>query len=148
MARIILADDDPILGAIAGEWLSKAGHDVTVASNGTEALRALGADRFDLLIVDMLMPDTDGLEVILQLRRTDQELPILAISSGGRMDVSSLLRPAMAFGATATMSKPLVQAKFMAKVTELIPAVDRSHQPCPSKPVDPDFPGQGGSSLG
>ena len=123
MARILLADDDPILRATVGDHLLLAGHSVTEACDGAEALEALGQGPFDLLIVDMLMPETDGLEVILQLRRSDQTMPILAISSGGRMDISSLLRPAAAFGATATMSKPLLPAPFLEMVERLLSPV-------------------------
>jgi CheY-like chemotaxis protein len=120
MAHILVADDDPILRATAGAYLADAGHTVSEASDGTEALEALSQSSFDLLIVDMLMPETDGLEVILQIRRTDQTLPILAISSGGRMDISSLLTPAAAFGATATMSKPLLRAPLLKMVQRLL----------------------------
>jgi len=121
MARILLADDDPILRATAGAYLADEGHLVSEACDGADALQLLAREPFDLLIVDMLMPDTDGLEVIMQVRRTDQQLPILAISSGGRMDVSSLLRPAAAFGATATMSKPLLRTPLVEMVASLLP---------------------------
>lgn len=121
MARILLADDDPILRATAGAYLADAGHTVTEACDGAVALQLLGQETFDLLIVDMLMPEKDGLEVILQVRRTDQQFPILAVSSGGRMDVSSLLRPAAAFGASATMSKPLLRAPLLEMVESLLP---------------------------
>ena len=120
MARILLADDDPILRATAGAYLADAGHLVSEACDGVVALRLLGEETYDLLIVDMLMPEADGLEVILQVRRTDQRLPILAVSSGGRMDVSSLLRPAAAFGATATMSKPLLKTPLIEMVESLL----------------------------
>lgn len=120
MAHILLADDDPILRATAGAYLADAGHTVIEASDGVVALQLLGRETFDLLIVDMLMPEKDGLEVILQVRRTDQQLPILAVSSGGRMDVSSLLRPASAFGASATMSKPLLRAPLIEMVESLL----------------------------
>lgn len=121
MARILLADDDPILRATAGAYLADAGHTVSEACDGAVALQLLGQQTFDLLIVDMLMPEKDGLEVILQVRRTDQQVPILAVSSGGRMDVSSLLRPAAAFGASATMSKPLLRAPLLEMVESLLP---------------------------
>lgn len=120
MACILLADDDPILRATAGAYLADAGHLVSEACDGIVALQMLGRENYDLLIVDMLMPEADGLEVILQIRRTDPNLPILAISSGGRMDVSSLLRPASAFGATATMSKPLLRAPLIELVERLL----------------------------
>ena len=128
MARILLADDDPILRATAGAYLTDAGHDVREACDGVAALQRLGQETFDLLILDMLMPEMDGLEVILEVRRTGSTLPILAISSGGRMDVSSLLRPAAAFGATSTMSKPLLRDPLLMIVNSLLPDVRPSQK--------------------
>ncbi|WGM32586.1 response regulator [Brevundimonas sp. NIBR11] len=113
MARIVLADDDPIFRLSVGEYLRTAGHEVFDAENGVVALDAVRSKSPDLLILDMLMPEKDGLEVILELRAAGVTLPILAVSSGGRMDTQSLLRPASAFGASAVMSKPLLREPLL-----------------------------------
>jgi CheY-like chemotaxis protein len=120
MATILIADDDPIVRATVSEFLTGAGHTLLEARDGVEALEQIERAAVDLLIIDMLMPNKDGLETILELRRADQAMPILAISSGGRMDVQSLLRPAVAFGATEVLAKPLRERELVAVVDELL----------------------------
>lgn len=120
MATILIADDDPIVRATVVEFLGAAGHSVSEACDGQQALDHIARSCVDLLILDMLMPNKDGLETILELRRSGSRLPILAISSGGRMDIQSLLRPAMAFGATQVLAKPLRRPELMDVVESLL----------------------------
>lgn len=120
MARILIADDDPILRMTVVDYLEAEGHEVIEAADGREALDRLAEGPFDLLIVDMLMPNVDGLEVIMQLRRSGATLPILAISSGGRMDRSTLLRPAQIFGANETLPKPLMRSALVSAAQSLL----------------------------
>lgn len=120
MATILIADDDPIVRATVSEFLTGAGHTLLQARDGVEALEEIDRADIDLLIIDMLMPNKDGLETILELRKADRAMPILAISSGGRMDVQSLLRPAVAFGATEVLAKPLRESELVAVVEGLL----------------------------
>jgi len=116
MANILIADDDPILRLTVGEFLGAVGHTVLEAADGQEALDLMAAAAVDLLIVDMLMPNVDGLETIMALRAAGSKIPIVAISSGGRMDRSILLRPAVVFGADVTLSKPLLRDTLVSTV--------------------------------
>lgn len=125
MAVILIADDDPILRATVKEYLEQIGHTVLEARDGEEALDQASSD-VDLLILDMLMPNKDGLETILELRGAGSALPILAISSGGKMDRSTLLRPATVFGANETMAKPLLRDALLAKVEGMLASKRRS----------------------
>jgi CheY-like chemotaxis protein len=116
MANILIADDDPILRLTVGEFLGAVGHTVLEAADGREAMDLIAAAAVDLLIVDMLMPNVDGLETIMELRKAGSKIPIVAISSGGRMDRSILLRPAVLFGADVTLSKPLLRDTLVSTV--------------------------------
>ena len=116
MANILIADDDPILRLTVGEFLGAVGHTVLEAADGREALDLIAAAVVDLLIVDMLMPNVDGLETIMALRAAGSTIPIVAISSGGRMERSILLRPAVVFGADVTLSKPLLRDTLVSTV--------------------------------
>jgi CheY-like chemotaxis protein len=124
-ATILIADDDPTLRAIGAELLSGEGYRVLEAADGDEALQVIEAEPIDLLILDMLMPNKDGLETIMELRRRDSAVRILAISGGGSMDVDTLLKPALIFGADRTLSKPLPISTFADIVAEMLrsPAV-------------------------
>lgn len=120
MATILITDDDPTLRAIASELLAADGHRLLEAADGDEALQILEGEAVDLLVLDMLMPNKDGLETILELRRRKTPIRILAISSGGSMDLDSLLRTAMVFGADRLMSKPLRISTFASTVAEML----------------------------
>jgi CheY-like chemotaxis protein len=120
MAIVLIADDDPIVRLTVGEFLGAVGHSVLEAADGQEALDTIATVQIDLLVVDMLMPNMDGLETILAVRRSGSTLPIIAISSGGRMDRSTLLRPAAVFGANATLSKPLLRDLLVSTVEAIL----------------------------
>jgi CheY-like chemotaxis protein len=128
MATILITDDDPMLRAIATELLASDGHRILEAGDGDEALHILETEAVDLLVLDMLMPNKDGLETILELRRRKTPIRILAISSGGSMDLDSLLRTAVVFGADRLMSKPLRISTFASTVAEMLA------QPLPETP--------------
>lgn len=117
---ILIADDDPLVRAIAMTLLEGKGYQVLEAADGAEALDIIRGHRVDLVVLDMLMPNKDGLETILELRRNRSTIRILAISSGGSMDVGSLLRPAIAFGADRSMAKPLRPAAFTSTVADML----------------------------
>ena len=120
MATILIADDDPIVRDIAGEMLRATAHAAVLAEDGVEVLRLLDVVAVDLLITDMLMPNMDGGEVILAAREKYPDLKILAISGGGAVGVDLMLRTARAFGADATLTKPLQIATFIRTVDQLL----------------------------
>jgi len=120
VATILIADDDPIVRDIAGEMLRATAHAAVLAEDGVEVLRLLDVVAVDLLITDMLMPNMDGGEVILAAREKYPDLKILAISGGGAVGVDLMLRTARAFGADATLTKPLQIATFIRTVDQLL----------------------------
>lgn len=126
---IVIADDDPTLRAIGEELLADEGYRILQAADGDEALRLIGSEPVDLIVLDMLMPNKDGLETIIELRRRQSDIRILAISSGGRMDIDSLLKPALAFGADRIMSKPLRISTFASTIAEMLDAAPLGTSP-------------------
>ena len=128
MAVIVVVDDDPTIQMIAAELLREGNHAVVAAADGDEALRVLAAMKVDLVVMDMLMPNKDGLETIIEARGLYPDLRILAISSGGRVGVGDLLRMARLFGANETYVKPLRLETFAATIDRMLaeaqPAVD------------------------
>lgn len=111
MAKILLIEDDDDFREFVATGLRLNGHAVTVAASGLfltgEASRADFETTFDVVITDMLMPDVDGLEVIRSVKAAYPACRVIAISSGGRFNKSSVcLDLADAFGAEATLAKP------------------------------------------
>lgn len=129
VATVLIADDDPTLRAIASELLAGEGYRILEAEDGDQALGYINAEPVDLVVLDMLMPNKDGLETIIELRRRRSDVRILAISSGGSMDVDSLLKPALAFGADRIMSKPLRYSTFAATIAEMLRAPSGNRSP-------------------
>jgi len=83
--RILLAEDNPINQKLAVRLLEKHGHQVTVANNGLEALEILGRQEVDLILMDMQMPELDGVETTQRIREQEQggnqHLPIIAMTA-------------------------------------------------------------------
>lgn len=123
--HILVVDDDLLVRMVAGEALSRAGYTVTLAEDGRDAMRKLESLSVDLIVTDVLMPDKDGLELTQDVKRRWPLMPIIAISSGGRLDSSHYLPLANAMGAEAVMAKPLRPGPFLALVREVL---DRSRR--------------------
>lgn len=104
--RVLVVDDDPIYRETARMFLNMLGRDVTLAENGTAGLATLAAKPFDIMIVDMEMPDMSGLEVIRLARARAElaDLPIIMVTS--RDDAMAIDR-AYELGASSFVVKPV-----------------------------------------
>lgn len=104
--RILLIDDEaPVLHTLQ-LLLEESGYAVTVARNGKDGVAAFRAGRPDLVLTDIIMPDQEGIETIMQIRRDCPDARIIAMSGGGRIGNSDFLAIASALGADATIAKP------------------------------------------
>jgi CheY-like chemotaxis protein len=79
--RILVADDEPQIGDLIRQALAPDGHPVDTVGDGQEVLDRLGSGRYALLILDVLMPRLTGVEVVHELRRRGDEIPVLLMSS-------------------------------------------------------------------
>ncbi len=120
MAAILIVDDDPTVRLIARELLQGGDHAIVEAENGALAMKVIEAVPIDLVVLDLLMPTMDGLEVIQSLRKSHPAVRILAISSGGRLGSLSYLEAARVFGADEVMAKPLRISSFVSTVDRLL----------------------------
>lgn len=120
MARILAVDDDEAVRSLLSEVLTREGHEVRLASNGDEAIRALGAGPCDLVITDIVMPGKEGIETIVELRRTHPEVRIIALSgSDAGLDYLGF---AEKLGATRTLVKPVRLGDLRRAVSECLSA--------------------------
>ena len=118
MANILVVEDDPLVLETLTAALESKGHSVASAPNGIVGLRQFAQSSFDLVISDIIMPDMEGIGMILELRRKNPEVKILAISGGGRTGNGDFLDVAKKLGAMAILQKPIRPA-------ELFHTVDR-----------------------
>lgn len=123
MANILLIDDDELLRDTLLQMLELDGHRVVEARDGHEGLSRYGAGRFDLVITDVLMPGMDGAQLIVELRKRDGALPILAISGGRRVLTPAFnLQTAGLAGATLQLAKPFGRAQLQQAVNQALAA--------------------------
>ncbi|MBI5772472.1 MAG: response regulator [Verrucomicrobia bacterium] len=120
MAKILLADDDAALLKMVQLMLRRAGHEVTTATNGNEALRRAAESQFDLVLTDLIMPDKEGIEVILALRKKLPGLKVIAMSGGGRVNVNDNLALARTLGAAQTLAKPFSGQELLAAIEAVL----------------------------
>lgn len=120
MTRILVVDDDADLRRILGRFLRGAGFAVREATNGREAISAYRAEQADLVITDMYMPDSDGVDVIMRLRSEFPDARFMAISGGGFADPTHTLETARGAGALGTLSKPFTRASLFRVLTRCL----------------------------
>lgn len=121
MVRILIIDDDPQILNMLGQTLEREGHKVVNAPNGKEGLKLYRENPTDLIITDLIMPEKDGIETIMELRRDFPDVKIIAISGGGHIDAELYLSMARKLGVQRTFAKPVGKAELLKSVRELTP---------------------------
>ena len=118
--RILIADDDSYIRDGLRIKLTHLGHAVRAVVNGAEAIQALADNLFDVIVVDILMPEKDGFEVMGELRQRWPHVQIVAISGGGRIGARSLLDAASGLGAHAVLAKPFSFSELAEVIRSLV----------------------------
>lgn len=114
--RVLIVDDDPQIGRIFGLNLRLAGYDVTSTTSGVEAIRLVRNQEFDVMLLDILMPDVTGIDVLRNVRRFSR-IPTVVFSA--MQDVSEI---AGEIGANDSISKPLNPDYLVEKIDDLLKA--------------------------
>jgi DNA-binding response OmpR family regulator len=120
MANLLLVDDDADFLKLQGELLRLAGYSVVTASNGKEAIRMAKDHAFDLVITDLVMPEKEGIETIMELRRKFPALKIIAMSGGGQGGAEDYLLMARHLGASQTLAKPFTGQELREAVSTVL----------------------------
>lgn len=106
MSRILVIDDDKFVRTSIRAVLEGSGHEVSDASDAETGLSMQRDNPYDVAIVDLIMPNKEGLETIRELKRDFPGLPIIAISGGGDIVRKNYFQAAELFGACVTLEKP------------------------------------------
>lgn len=122
MKSVLVVDDDPSIRALIRLYLESAGYAVIEAADGRRAMAALDGQAVDLVILDIFMPEMDGLEVLQALRGHCEACKVMAISGGSAKIGMDLLGHATIFGADAVLEKPFGESVLLGKVAGLIGA--------------------------
>jgi DNA-binding response OmpR family regulator len=121
MARILLVDDDESLRRALCRALEHEGYAIVEAGDGRQALEKLEEGPLDLVITDMIMPDSEGLELIFALRKTRPGIPVIAMSGGGHWTPEFHLALARRVGVVHVFAKPFAIEDLLGKVREIAP---------------------------
>jgi DNA-binding response OmpR family regulator len=116
---VLIVDDDDAVRDLIAATLRAAGFMVHTASNGREAVTLFEQEPADLVITDLVMPEKDGIEIVLALRRAHPRVPIIAMS--GQSTHSPLyLALAQRLGARRTLEKPFTLKSLIGAVQEVL----------------------------
>ena len=122
MSTILIIDDDAQLNLMLKSALELKGYTVDTACNGKKAKSLYQKNTYDVIITDIIMPEGDGFEVVLDLRRMGMSDRTIAISGGGRTSAEDYLATEQHFDVAAIFSKPLDLQQLRNKVDEIIKA--------------------------
>ncbi len=108
MKHVLVVDDDEFVRVSLKEILERAGHSTELAVNGDDAMDKIDRRKPDVIFLDIVMPEKEGMETLLELKRVSPEIKIIMISGGGSFhDTNDYYMAAELFGADAVLKKPL-----------------------------------------
>ncbi len=122
MAGILIVEDDKDLREMLKTSLLMRKYTVLEASDGKEALLKFRPSVTDMVITDLIMPDEDGLKVIMKIKEIKPSVKIIAISGGGKAGPGNYLNLAKALGADEIFPKPFSINEMIKKIDELLNA--------------------------
>jgi DNA-binding response OmpR family regulator len=121
MAKILVVEDDQQFRNVLIQLFQKENFEVTGCNDGVDAIKILKNETFDVIITDIIMPKKDGMALIVELRRNQSNMHIIAISGGGReIDPLNPLKIAKRIGAEYTFTKPFKLAELLGVVRSLV----------------------------
>jgi len=128
MAHILVIDDDPSVLLLFKQFLGNAGYSVELADNGKSGMETMKRQKPDLIITDIMMPEMDGLELLMEIKKNHSGIPVIAISGGMKILPVNFLHHAEKFGAGRALQKPVELATLLRAVQELLGEVPEHSQ--------------------
>ena len=117
MAKILLIDDSWLMRRGLSSMICSASHSVIEAENGKDGLALLASERPDCIVLDLLMPEMDGYQVLEHLKKKDNTIPVVICSA----DIQKTAREkCMALGATGFLNKPPQEKEILSAINEAI----------------------------
>jgi CheY-like chemotaxis protein len=120
MKSILVVDDDEYIRIMLKKLFEQEGYAVQTAENGKSAVKSLSEKPVDLVITDIIMPEKEGLETIMELRRDFPNVKLIAISGGGLIQANEYLKLAKVMGARYAFSKPISIIELKAAVRSIL----------------------------
>ena len=118
---MLIIDDESEVRSLLTRTLTQAGYEVVAVASGDEGTRACRQQSFDMVVVDMVLPEKDGLETMMEIRRGSPKARIIAMSGAPRAPIMDPLSLAMKLGAVAILTKPFTPDEFIGSVALHLP---------------------------
>jgi DNA-binding NtrC family response regulator len=119
MSKVLVVDDDEQMRRLLRESFLRNGYVVDTAEDGLDAIKAIELQVPDIVILDLVMPNQEGIETLIQIKREHPSIPVIAVSGGGRIAPKDYLDVASQLGATRTFAKPFRLEDVLKAVFEL-----------------------------
>ncbi len=120
MALILIIDDDASFREMYRAILEQEGHQVLAAENGSKGIELFSQHTVDVVITDLIMPEKEGIETIMEIVQIEPEAKIIAISASGGERSQDYLESARMLGASSTLRKPFHIGDLLAAVQTLL----------------------------
>jgi CheY-like chemotaxis protein len=121
MAHILLVEDSPEVSLTVREILASSGHTIEDVASGKEAITALQAGKFDVIVSDIWMPEMDGIALLKEIRGAGNDIPVVVISGGAPNAPLTYTAPlAATFGANMVVYKPFEKAELLKAVETVL----------------------------
>lgn len=118
--NILIVDDEAAIRKMVRVILGGDLYDFGEAANGLDAQALMEKQKFDLIITDVIMPDCDGIELVMAVRQKQRDIKIIVMSGGGRVRAGHYLELAGKLGAARMLEKPFDTATLRQTVQELL----------------------------
>lgn len=114
MAKILIIDDDLYIRKLLDRMLNRAGYQTVMAVDGNDGLKEFRVNKPDLVLVDVVMPEKDGLEMVFELLLESPGIKIIAMSGGGdRLGADECLNSMKSMGVSALIKKPFERQEIL-----------------------------------
>ena len=120
MARILIIDDEPQIRSMLTLMLAREGYEIVEASDGVAGIKIYRQNPADLIITDLIMPNKDGIGMIIDLKKEFPDVKIIAMSGGGLNKPDGYLKGAKKLGAACTLTKPIDREEMLKAVREIL----------------------------
>lgn len=120
MKTILIIDDEATIVAMLKKLFERAGFTVLAANDGEKGIDIVAQNDVDLVITDIVMPEKEGISVIIELKQLRPNCKIIAMSGGGFIDPHDYLESAQEIGAHAVFRKPFETRELLEKVRQLL----------------------------
>ena len=132
MARILIIDDEPQIRSMLTLMLEREGYEVVEAPDGVEGIKVYRQNPADLIITDLIMPNKDGIGMIIDLKKEFPDIKIIAMSGGGLNKPDGYLKGAKKLGASCTLTKPIDREEMLRAVRDILKdSLDQENQAQP-----------------